>query len=55
MNNKTTLLIHKVINKGLIISIILAGMLSSLFPPSASAQTMQDTLIAYFNLIENIP
>lgn len=59
MNSKATHLINKgrnkVINKGLIITITLAGMFSSLFSSSASAQNMQDTLIAYFNLLENIP
>ena len=49
MKSKTTFLI----DKGL--RVFFAGILSSLFSLSASAQNMQDTIIAYFNLLKNVP
>ncbi|WP_175630190.1 TonB-dependent receptor plug domain-containing protein [Bacteroides acidifaciens] len=49
MKSKTTFLT----DKGL--KIFFAGIFSSLFSLSASAQNMQDTIIAYFNLLKNVP
>ncbi len=49
MKNKTTFLT----DKGL--KVFFAGIFSSLFTLSASAQNMQDTIIAYFNLLKNVP
>lgn len=49
MKSKTTFLT----DKGL--KVFFAGILSSLFSLSASAQNMQDTIIAYFNLLKNVP
>ena len=49
MKSKTTFLT----NKGL--KVFFAGIFSSLFTLSASAQNMQDTIIAYFNLLKNVP
>ena len=49
MKSKTTFLT----DKGL--KVFFAGIFSSLFTLSASAQNMQDTIIAYFNLLKNVP
>ena len=49
MKSKTTFLT----DKGL--KVFFAGIFSSLFTLSASAQNMQDTIITYFNLLKNVP